>query len=48
MTSDRVNKLLFIQLNLRVLERNEYDLDLVDLDEIDSKIPQAEIELREL
>ena len=40
LTTERVNKLLFIQLNLRVLQRSKQNLDVVDLDEIDSMIFQ--------
>ena len=40
LTSERANKLLFIQLNRRVLQhkRGTQDLEIVDLDEIDSRI----------
>ena len=42
MTSERVNKLLFIQLNLRVLQRSLNNPDIVDLDEIDNQLLQAD------
>ena len=41
LTSERVDKLLFIQLNRRVLHRSKQNLDIIDLDEVDSQILQA-------